>query len=132
MRLIEPISAPVSSLGVRVSTGKPCIFSPGPSCTKLMMMGVLPRTIDLIGLVPLHVYWLKFSNMPFMFSRALSSLISCTNVATIVCAVPLLAGMATWISPFSAGFGRLAWICGACSFLLASRSMLWPKPSGPV
>jgi hypothetical protein len=43
MMLIEPISAPVPSAGVTVATGKPCMASPGPSCTKLIDTVVSPR-----------------------------------------------------------------------------------------
>ena len=53
--LIEPISAPVPSLGVMVSSGKPCIFSCGPSCTKLIDTAVSPRAAALIGAVPERV-----------------------------------------------------------------------------
>ena len=66
MMLIEPISAPVPSAGVMVSTGKPCIASPGPSCTKLIDTVVSPRATALIGPVPERVYWLMFLCSAFM------------------------------------------------------------------
>lgn len=53
---IEPISAPLPSAGVTVSTGMPCSFSPGPSCTKLIDTVASPRATALIGPVPDRVY----------------------------------------------------------------------------
>ena len=65
MMHIEPISAPVPSDGVTVSTGKPCSFSPGPSCTKLIETAVSPRATALIGPVPERVYWPMLRCRPF-------------------------------------------------------------------
>ncbi|MNV95646.1 hypothetical protein D3C71_1905570 [compost metagenome] len=55
---MEPTSAPVPSHGVLVATGKPCICSPGASCTKLMDSIASPRATALMGPVPERVYWL--------------------------------------------------------------------------
>jgi hypothetical protein len=44
------------SAGVIVATGKPCIASPGPSCTKLIDTDVSPRATALIGPVPERVH----------------------------------------------------------------------------
>ena len=84
MMLMEPISAPVPSVGVIASTGKPLSFSPGASCTKLMDTVVSPRAAALIGPVPLRVYWLMFLCSFFMYSKAGSSPMSWTSVATMV------------------------------------------------
>ncbi len=60
----------------------------------------------------------------FMYSKALSSPISCTSVAIIVYAVPLDAGLATWISPLYTGLSRSAQVLGTGIFFLAMSSVL--------
>ena len=76
------------------------------------------------GAAPDFVYWLMFLCNAFWYSNALSSPMSCTNVASIVYEVPDELGLATWISSLNAGLVRSAQHLGSGMFFFFNCSVL--------
>src|SRR4029453_2730899 len=108
MMLMLPISKPVPSQGDKMVTLAPFTACTTASCWNVMPTMLSPVAAARAGAAPDFVYWLTFLCSAFMYSNALSSPISCTNVASIVYDVPDELGLATWISSLNTGLVRSA------------------------
>ena len=104
-------------------------LAPLTACTTASCWNVMPTRLSPVaaaraGAAPDFVYWFTFLCIAFMNSNALSSPMSCTNVASIVYDVPEEFGLATWISSLNAGLVRSAQHLGAGMFFFFSCSVL--------